>query len=151
MTVSEIKQTLENVRLTERAYKSALAVATAYEQQLTGGRCMRYDRQGYPGTKGNHTEDGLVRLADYRAEADRKFDELVAARKNAERLIASVSDPVGREVLTLRYIFGKRWEDIAGEMNYSRRHIFRFHDKALSEISKKMTHDVTKCHLTLHS
>lgn len=134
MTISEIKQTLENVRLTERAYKSALAVATAYEQQLTGGRCMRYDRQGYPGTKGNHTEDGLVRLADYRAEADRKFEELVTARKNAERLIASVSDPVGWEVLTMRYIFGKRWEEIARRLNYSVSHIYRIHDRALEKM-----------------
>lgn len=139
MTVSEIKQTLENVRLTERAYKSALAVATAYEQQLTGGRCMRYDRQGCSGTKGNRTEDGLVRLADYRAEADRKFEELVTARKNAERLIASVSDPVGREVLTLRYIFGKRWEDIARDTHYSLRRVHQFHSSELEKIAHNCT------------
>lgn len=134
MTVQEVKKILENVCQTEQAYKSALAVAAAYEQQLTGGRCMQYDRQGYSGTKDNRTEDGLVRLADYRAEADRKFEELVTARKNAERLIASVSDPVGREVLTLRYIFGKRWVDIARRLNYSVSHIYRIHDRALEKM-----------------
>lgn len=139
MTVQEVKKILENVCQTEQAYKSALAVAAAYEQQLTGGRCMRYDRQGYSGAKGNRTEDGLVRLADYKAEADKKLDELVTARKNAERLIASVSDPVGREVLTLRYIFGERWEDIAKETHYSLRRVHQFHSSGLEKIAHNCT------------
>lgn len=136
MTVREAKEILENVRRTERAYRSAADIAAAFRLRLTGGRGVRYDRQGCPGAKGNRTEDGLVRLADYEAERDVRFEEMVAARKRAERLIASLSDPVEREVLTRRYIFGERWEEIAGKMNYTSRRIFQIHDNALKHFSK---------------
>jgi len=37
-------------------------------------------------------------------------------------------------VLTMRYIFGKKWVDIARRLNYSVSHIYRIHDRALEKM-----------------
>ncbi|MGN0604810.1 MAG: hypothetical protein ACI4I2_12615 [Oscillospiraceae bacterium] len=104
------------------------------------GKTVRYESDG--GTherKGNPVENAYCVLADYNAEADRLFRELTSARERTEKLIASVSDPVQREVLTRRYIIGQRWEDIAESMSYSRQHVTRLHGYALKNMCLNVT------------
>ena len=140
MTTTEIKAELNRARIAERAYRLARDKANAYGQLLMCGKSVRYENDG--GTherKGNPVENAYCRLADYDDEADRLFREFITARERAEELIASVPDPVQREVLTRRYIIGQRWEEIAECMGYSRQHVTRLHGYAL----KKMCLNVT--------
>ncbi len=58
-----------------------------------------------------------------------------------ENTIAKVDDPILRELLSLRYISGDEWEQIAESMNYSVRQTYRLHGKALAKIK-----DVSQCH-----
>lgn len=137
MTTTEIKTELNRTREAERAYRLARDRVNAYRQLLSGGKTIRYNSSG--GTherNGNSVEKALCDLADYEAEMDRLFDELVRARKRTEKIIARVPDSVQREVLTRRYIFGEKWEDISGNMHCSRQYITRLHGYALKKISE---------------
>lgn len=48
--------------------------------------------------------------------------------------IKMVTDPEGQVVLEERYLCYAKWEDIASELGYTVRQIFRVHDAALKEI-----------------
>lgn len=45
-----------------------------------------------------------------------------------------ITDPEGQVVLEERYLCYAKWEDIASELGYTVRQIFRVHDAALKEI-----------------
>lgn len=140
MTTNEIKAELNRTRGAERAYRLARDKANTYKQLLMYGKAVRYESDG--GTherKGNPVENAYCCLADYDAEADRLFRELVYMRKHTEEIIAKVPDPAQREVLTRRYIIGQRWEDIAECMGYSRQHITRLHGYALKNMCLNVT------------
>ena len=48
-----------------------------------------------------------------------------------------VTDREGRIILEERYLQYDKWEEIAGEMGYTVRQIFRIHDAALMEIRQR--------------
>ena len=67
--------------------------------------------------------------------AGRKGDTMdQTIRQRVEDAIQTVMDGTLREVLTQRYILGKRWEQIAVDMNYSWRRIYQLHGKALLQL-----------------
>lgn len=140
MTVGEIKAQLNAVRETERRYRLAKDKYAAYRQLLIGGRAAG-NNIGEPvrKTEKNFTEQAYCQLAGYEAEKDKMLDELVTARKRADKLIACVKDPTGREILTRKYLMCQRWEDIAQDMHYSSRRIFQLHRVALKNISVNFT------------
>lgn len=90
--------------------------------------------------KGSNQTD----LSDYIAILDRMIENLkaerlekVRRREEIEKSIKDMQDDNEREVLRLRYIDGKKWEEICIEMGYSWKHIHRIHSSALMNI--KMT------------
>ena len=138
MTTAELKALLSRPSQTEREYRIAREKANACRQLLTG-RAVRYDGDTSHNRYNNTTETALCLLADYETEADRLFAELVTVRKDTQRLIDSLSDTAQREVLTRRYIFRQKWEEIAEEMNYSRQHVTRIHGRALQKMCLNVT------------
>lgn len=136
MTTTEVKAELNRVRAAERAYRFAKEKALAYSQLLVSCRTVRYENDGSVHERdGNAVERAYCRAAEYDAEANRLLDEYNAARKQAEKLISSLAEPAQREVLSRRYLMGQKWEEIAGSMNYSVRHITRLHGIALRSMS----------------
>ena len=134
MTTAELKVLLSRPAQIEQEYRLARGKADAYRQLLTG-RTVRYDITGSGEHRGNPFEKALCALADYETETDRLFAELVKARENTQRLIDSLPDTVQREVLTRRYIFRQKWEEIAVGMNFSARYIQQIHGAALKILS----------------
>lgn len=87
--------------------------------------------------KGSNQTD----LSDYIAILDRMIENLkaerlrkVQRREEIERSIGQIKDDNEREVLRLRYIDGKKWEEICIEMGYSWRQIHYIHSRALSDL-----------------
>lgn len=136
MTTTEIKAELNRVRIAERAYRLAKDKAEAYSQMLMSGKTVRYESDGSIHERdGNAVERAYCQIAEYNAETDKLLNEYNVVRRQAERLISSISDAAQREVLSRRYLMGQRWEEIAESMNYSVRHIIRLHSIALKNMS----------------
>lgn len=136
MTTTEIKAELNRVRIAERAYRLAKDKAEAYSQMLMSGKTVRYESDGSVHERdGNAVERAYCQIAEYNAETDKLLDEYNVVRRRAERLISSISDAAQREVLSRRYLMGQQWEEIAGSMDYSVRHITRLHGLALQNMS----------------
>lgn len=83
------------------------------------------------GSKNSDTADKYIRLESYMEKVNAEWDKLIDMRNAAKGLIGAMPDPMHRAVLYARYINGQRWEDIAMDMHYSWKGIFKLHGQAL--------------------
>ena len=83
------------------------------------------------GSKNSDTADKYIRLESYMEKVNAEWDKLIDMRNAAKDLIGAMPDPMHRAVLYARYINGQRWEDIAMDMHYSWKCIFKLHGQAL--------------------
>ena len=70
-----------------------------------------------------------------------RSDDIAAAKAEVEKAIAEVTDDLQRELLTLRYIQGKTWDDIAEVLYFEpdSKGIYKLRKKALSTIENQLT------------
>ena len=92
-------------------------------------------------------EDVIVRLMDLEKEIDNDIDRLIALKEEVIENINKIDNCSLRLLLTMRYINNRDWEDIADNMLYDVRTIYRFHNQGLKEIDKilKLSVNITKC------
>lgn len=62
--------------------------------------------------------------------------EIDEARKEIADIINQIEEENLRDVLRLRYLEFRKWEDIAYILNYSRANIFILHNKALKKVDE---------------
>ncbi len=72
----------------------------------------------------------------------RQTKKLKTVTAEIEKAIMSLEDPTLRLIMQRRYIDGRRFHQIARELNYSCRHVERLHGTALLKINIK---DVVSC------
>lgn len=93
---------------------------------------------GMPG--GTVTGDSVgrtaIQIAEYQALIDAKLDELITLREQIEAAIEGLPAE-DRRLVRLRYIDGKRWEQIAVDISYSYRQTLRRHGHILQRLRKK--------------
>ena len=109
--------------------------------------------QNYENTGHNSTNDGIAKaiekVADYERKADEIIDKLIDMRIEIENAIASVPDPIQREVLERRYLMYQPFEGgydkktgiyikgIDEAMGYSVRQVYRLHRYGLQKVKVK--------------
>lgn len=89
------------------------------------------------GANGKSSTDVVDKIMDLEREINDQIDELVGFKKEVINKINRLSKEEFRTVLTNRYINHMEWEEIAEKMHYSKRHILRWHGKALEEFRRK--------------
>ena len=82
----------------------------------------------------NQIELAVKKIIALEGQINAKIDDLLKIKQQVEKAIQTVQDGTLREVLIQRYILGKRWEQIAVDMNYSWRRIYQLHGKALLQL-----------------
>lgn len=72
----------------------------------------------------------VAEIADLEAIIQAKIEQRVYERSRLERYIANIPDSLTRQIFTLRFVEGMRWEEVAdkiGSSSYSVKHIcYRF-------------------------
>ena len=91
---------------------------------------------------GNITEKNMVQYAAFSKEIDQRVKELYIAKREILNAINEVQDTRHQMILLEHYVNCKTFEQIAHEQNYSSRHIFRIHKKALSAVAQRMSLNV---------
>ena len=76
----------------------------------------------------------IARIVDMEREVDECIDGLRSIKREVEDAIAQVPDGSQRKVLTLRYINGLRWEEIAVRLNYHYRWVLELHGRGLQAV-----------------
>jgi len=83
--------------------------------------------------------DAVVKIVDLQAEINRDIDRLVDLKREMVRLIKAVDNTEYQTLLELRYLCFKTWEQIAVDMGYNVRHVYRLHDEAVENIAVSRT------------
>lgn len=118
--------------------------------QAQGLKAITYDKDRVQVSPGNTLEELVVLINEASAEyskaitterlaAERKISRLQNKIDAAAEQIDSMDDIHHSTILRLRYINGKRWEEIACDMHYSFRHVIRIHGDALQAFQKIMS------------
>ena len=101
---------------------------------------VRYDKEKVQASPdGDSLSDTLGLITEIEAELDRERNAAAKAVKEAAALINRLEEPELRELLRLRYISCKSWAQIAVEMNYSERTLYRMHGDALKKADDILT------------
>ena len=79
-------------------------------------------------------QDIIVKIVDLENEINADIDKLVDLKREMVTVIKAVTDPELQTLLELRYLCFKTWEQIAVDMQYSTRNIYKLHDTAIGAI-----------------
>lgn len=79
-------------------------------------------------------QDIIVKIVDMKAEINTDIDHLVDLKREIMQVVKAVPNPEHQTLLELRYLCFKSWEDVAQELGYNVRHIYRLHDEAVEQI-----------------
>lgn len=74
-------------------------------------------------------------LARYIKQERNRGGKAREAMRNIEAAIQAVEDHTQREILIMRYVYGKKWESIAATVHYTPEHTQRKHREALKAIA----------------
>ena len=86
--------------------------------------------------------DGLIiKLIEAKSQYGTDLDKLIDDRDKAYQIIKRMTDKRQAGLLWRYYICGKSWTQVAEEMGYSDKHVFKIHGWALQEFEKAMKED----------
>ena len=75
----------------------------------------------------------VSKIVDLQEEINRDVEKLVDLKRELVWRIKAVDDTEYQTLLELRYLCFKTWEQIAVDMGYNVRHVFRLHDEAVAQ------------------
>lgn len=132
MTVQEKKKFLGRCQVLDAEIRQATADLREWRLKAA---LVRAEFSGLPkgGRSANRTRLAVDEIARLEERLDGHLEELVRVRVQTEKAIKKINDPMKGRLLKYRYVAGFTWEKIAGEMEYSLRHIMRLHRQALDQ------------------
>ena len=83
-------------------------------------------------------EDTLCKMVDMENEINADIDTLVDLKAEIMACIKRVENTEYQTLLELRYLCFKRWEDVAAELGYDLRYVYKLHDQALESCTLKL-------------
>ena len=98
-----------------------------------------YGRNGGSGGRSPDSRmDVVARLVDAQRELDVEIAQLLDTKAAIEAAIARLPDARMRTLLELRYLQGRKWDDIAAALGYCRDNVLRLHRAALQKVSTQI-------------
>ena len=79
-------------------------------------------------------QDIVGKIIDLENEINADIDRLVDLKRDIVAIIKAVENPEYQTLLELRYLCFKTWEQIAVDMQYSTRNIYKLHESAIGAI-----------------
>lgn len=131
------KQYLNQVRRYDRMISNKLSEIYQLKTLATSiSVATDVDRVQSSGSK-DRMGNTVARLVDLQRETEKLIQIYTEKRQAIILQIDDITDVNYYDVLFHRYIEGKTFEAIAGDMHYSWRQVVRIHDDALMEFERK--------------
>ena len=111
-------------------------VATECSRLTSIGCELKQDKVQTSGPK-NSLEETICKIDELERTINARIDELVDLKNATLKAIQSLPDFDQQNVLIARYIDGKKWLDIAFDLNFSISQVYKIHGKALISFSEK--------------
>lgn len=132
------KEYLYRLRYLDKRITGRVATRDRYAYLARGGTSgISALRNGGTNAR-SKVEDYVCRLVDLERELDAEIDELVNLRREALGILGHVPDMRLKTVLELRYFQNCDWDEIARDMRYDLRWVYRLHGIALIAFEREM-------------
>lgn len=105
-------------------------------EQTLGIKGVNYDYQPHGSGISQVTEATATKLIELREVQRDLVDKLWTKRIEIERVIFMIENATLAELLQRKYIRLQKWDDIATDMKFDSRYIYKLHGKALVEADK---------------
>lgn len=105
-------------------------------EQTLGIKGVNYDSQPHGSGISQVTESTATKLIELREIQRDLVDKLWTKRIEIERVIFMIENATLAELLQRKYIRLQKWDDIATDMKFDSRYIYKLHGKALVEVDK---------------
>ena len=139
------KEYLSRIRLHEIKVKNKLRQIEYLKDMSTSLRGVEIkERVQTSQITGDTIGIAIGNISELEKELGKDVQELIRIKQQVMQTIDKVTNADCVYLLYARYLEFKTWEEIAVDMHYNIRNIYRIHGRALEEISK--IKDVTKCH-----
>ena len=83
--------------------------------------------------------EAVGKIIDLQTEINYDIQKLVDLKREMVRVIKAVDNTEYQTLLELRYLCFKTWEQIAVDLGYNVRHVYRLHDEAVESIKVPQT------------
>ncbi len=125
-------------------YRDALRKQKAIEEEIRELRLNRMlpslTQDGMPhGSGGSDMSGYAAKLDELLRDLDEQAQRCIDIRREIAGKIEAMQDETEKLVLRLRYIHGKKWEEIAVEMGYEFRYVLKIHGRALKNFGVEKT------------
>lgn len=126
----------------EQAYRLDQQINSKLQQVENLRSLTEHVTMAYGGEAVSHTrnvtslQDTIVRLMEAEEELNHEIDRLIELKAEIARIIAQVHNDSYRLILEKRYLCYLPWEQIAADLNYTRRWVLTKHDRAVALIEK---------------
>lgn len=134
MTTEEVKRWLNRGRMIDKEIKLLEAEYMKAKAAAQSTSCCTGDERVQTSRK-NASEDKFAAVAEYSIMLDKRRAELCKIKAEILGAVNMVEDNVLRNLLFARYISAMTWEEVAGKLGYSYKHVVHIlHPKALKKI-----------------
>lgn len=133
---TDVKEYLREVRHAFWRADMLSARAERYREMATRAT-GRIDALRLGGTPiRSKVENYVLELMEAHQELQEQISQMLQKTREAEKLLAHLTDDRYRQVLQLRYLCGYEWQDIADRLHFSLRWVHKLHGEALKALSE---------------
>lgn len=130
------KKFLQQIRLYDSHISTKLEDLQHLKEMVTKITPTLKDNVVSGGGNQDKLGDAIAKIVDLEAEIDRDIDRYVEAKQEISATLDKLTDPDQLQVLHMRYVQNKTWEQIACDMGFSYRWVCTIHGRALQQIEK---------------
>ena len=134
-----VKEYLSQAKFLDQRINSKIQQVAALNDLATKATSTLTGMPRNPNHATSSMEDVIAKIIDLQAEINNDIDTLVDLKRSLSKTIKAVDSPEYQTVLEKRYLCFQSWEQIAVEMGYDLRWLYRIHGKALDEV-QAVTH-----------
>lgn len=128
-----IKDWLKRARTLEKEIKQ-LTIAKQEAYDIAIGTSVDTSKERVQSSTGNAMEKKLTTLLEYDLRISRQKEKLLECKSEILAAIHSVDNDLYRALLTAYYVNCKTWEEVAQDLSYDLRWVYRLHGRALQAI-----------------
>lgn len=130
----DAKRYLQQIRLYDSRISAKLEeLQHTKEMALRVTPTLKKDAASGTGTQDKLAE-AVAKIVDLEAAINEDISRYIAARQEISAVIDKLSDPDQLQVLHMRYVQYKTWEQIACDMGFSYRWVCTIHGRALQQV-----------------
>lgn len=140
------KEYLQQIGKLNKMINNKMIELTQMKEMAHSIKAMNTDEHVMSSSDPDRIGCAYVKIEEMEQKIDRMIDDYVDEKEKIIKQIESIEDENLYDVLFLKYIAKKRFEDIAVEIDKSWRQTIRLHGAALKRFEEKYGNEYLSCH-----